>query len=323
MAKETFHVVPNGDGWAVKKEGNERMSSTHDTQKNAIEGAREMAKEGDDIVIHRADGSIRDRVTYNGSTINGGDDRDTSSRPEAHDVYSVGTRVRWGPVVAGVVVALAVGTLLTALATAIGLSTVDPNAHGKTIAIAAGIVWLFIMAVSLFAGGCVATRTTTRETKTEALILGTLVWGASAIVMALGFGSATGLAVNATRTASAVASNERPFYRDLGWSDDQVRRYEGMTDTDRVRREMNLDEDQARKYDQARRQGSEAAGSVKNATPQEIAWWTLAGLLISIAAAIGGALVGAGPEVTRRVLFRATTGRRVAAPADAREPVHA
>jgi len=321
MTKDVLHVVPNGDGWAVKREGNERASSTHDTQKNAIEGARQLAKEGDDIVIHRADGSIRDRITYTGAAINGSDDR--PDRPEAHDLVSVGTRVRWGPVVAGVIVALAVGALLTALATAIGLSTIHRSTSGRTIAATAGVVWLFIMAVSLFAGGCVATRTTTRETKTEALILGTLVWGASAIVMALGFGSATGLAVNATRTASAVANNERPFYRDLGWSDEQVRRYEGMTDTDRVRREMNLDEDQARKYDQARRQGSEAASSVKNATPQEIAWWTLAGLLISIAAAIGGALVGAGPEVTRRVLFRATTGRHVAAPADAREPAHA
>ena len=55
------HVVPNGEGWAVKKEGNERVSSTHETQKAAIDAAREMAKEGDELVIHRAAVSRRRR----------------------------------------------------------------------------------------------------------------------------------------------------------------------------------------------------------------------------------------------------------------------
>src|SRR5215204_5340851 len=68
MAKSVLHVVPhNHEDWAVKREGNERASSTHATQKEAIEAARELAKELDDIVIHRPDGTIRERVTYYGS----------------------------------------------------------------------------------------------------------------------------------------------------------------------------------------------------------------------------------------------------------------
>jgi Uncharacterized protein conserved in bacteria (DUF2188) len=40
MAKSVLHVVPHNDTWAVKREGNERASSTHPTQKEAIEAAR-------------------------------------------------------------------------------------------------------------------------------------------------------------------------------------------------------------------------------------------------------------------------------------------
>jgi len=321
MTRDVFHVVPNGDGWAVKKEGNERASSTHDTQRNAIESARQMAKEGDDIVIHRADGSIRDRITYNGSAINGSDDNRASDRPETHDLVSVGTRVRWGPVVAGVIVALAVGVLLTALATAIGLSTIDHRTSGRTIAATSGVVWLFIMAVSMFAGGCVATRTTTRETKTEALILGTLVWGTTAALMALGLGASMHSNLDSSQTAGVVA-NDKPFWRDLGWTEDQGKRYEGMADTDRVRKDLNLTDEQAQKYDDYRRQQREAASAVHNITPQEAAWWTLAGLLISIAASIGGALAGAGPDVSRRFFARRPMRPAAAAVVVVREPAH-
>ena len=71
MAKSVLHVVPQDQHWAVKREGSDRASSTHDTQKEAIEAARDLAKELDDIVIHRTDGTIRERVTYTGSSSNG------------------------------------------------------------------------------------------------------------------------------------------------------------------------------------------------------------------------------------------------------------
>lgn len=59
------HVVPHKDGWGVRGEGNERVTSVHDTQAEAIEAAREIAKnQGSELVIHRADGRIRDRDSY-------------------------------------------------------------------------------------------------------------------------------------------------------------------------------------------------------------------------------------------------------------------
>ena len=59
------HVVPQGDGWAVKGEGNERADSLHDTQAEAIERAREIAiNQRSEVVIHRPDGTIRDKDSY-------------------------------------------------------------------------------------------------------------------------------------------------------------------------------------------------------------------------------------------------------------------
>lgn len=307
MAKEVLHVVPHGDGWAVKKEGNERASSTHDTQKNAIEGARSLASTGDDIVIHRPDGSIRDRITYSGAPIHSDDENGerTRSRPEAHDIWSVGTRVRWSSVLAGVVVAIAFSALLTTFAIAMGLTTMD-KASGKTMMIASGIAWLAIMVVSLFVGGYVATRTCTRETRFEALIIGVLVWGTSAALMAAGAGASMGLAIDATRTASVVTADQ-VFYKNLGWDQDRVSRYENLSNPDRVSAELNLTPEEHRKYEEARQKANEAKAAVANVTPQQAAWWVLLGLLLSVGAAVGGAVTGAGPEVRERDLLKSNT----------------
>jgi uncharacterized protein YdaT len=59
------HVVPHNDRWAVRGEGNERVTSTHDTQGEAIDRARGIAqRERSEVVIHRPDGRIRDRDSY-------------------------------------------------------------------------------------------------------------------------------------------------------------------------------------------------------------------------------------------------------------------
>ena len=59
------HVVPHPEGWAVKGEGNERYTAVYDYQDDAIERAREIARNyGSDVIIHRSDGSIRDRISY-------------------------------------------------------------------------------------------------------------------------------------------------------------------------------------------------------------------------------------------------------------------
>ena len=59
------HVVPYQDGWAVRGEGNERVTAVFDYQDDAIDRAREIAiNYRSAVVIHRKDGTIRDRMNY-------------------------------------------------------------------------------------------------------------------------------------------------------------------------------------------------------------------------------------------------------------------
>ena len=59
------HVVPYQEGWAVRREGNKRITSKHRKQSTAIRKAKRLARKYKaDVIIHRADGGIRDRISY-------------------------------------------------------------------------------------------------------------------------------------------------------------------------------------------------------------------------------------------------------------------
>lgn len=59
------HVVPYEDDWAVRREGNKRVTSKHRRQDTAIRKAKQLArKHKADVIIHRSDGTIRDRISY-------------------------------------------------------------------------------------------------------------------------------------------------------------------------------------------------------------------------------------------------------------------
>jgi hypothetical protein len=65
MSGKNQHVVPNDDGWGVRGAGNSRLTSTHDTQAEAIAAAREIAiNQQSEVVIHRPNGQIRDKDSY-------------------------------------------------------------------------------------------------------------------------------------------------------------------------------------------------------------------------------------------------------------------
>ncbi len=70
MSKRDYHVVPQGTGWAVRREGAERASSRHDTQADAIAAGRELARTNHtELVIHRPNGQIRDSDSYGGDPV--------------------------------------------------------------------------------------------------------------------------------------------------------------------------------------------------------------------------------------------------------------
>jgi hypothetical protein len=65
MTKKGVHVVPKGDGWAVKREGSDRASKVTETQREAIQAGRQTARrEGAELVIHGQNGRIREKDSH-------------------------------------------------------------------------------------------------------------------------------------------------------------------------------------------------------------------------------------------------------------------
>lgn len=57
MAKR-YHVTKRGDGWAVKREGSKKASKVHPTKESAKQDAQRFREKGNDVVIHKKDGTI-------------------------------------------------------------------------------------------------------------------------------------------------------------------------------------------------------------------------------------------------------------------------
>ncbi len=66
MSKTTQHVVPGQTGgWSVRKGGASRASRVFETQTEAIDYAKGLAKKnGSELYIHAKDGTIRDKRSY-------------------------------------------------------------------------------------------------------------------------------------------------------------------------------------------------------------------------------------------------------------------
>jgi hypothetical protein len=63
--KNSQHVMPVSNGWAVKRVIDSRVIGTFDTQKKAICYAKDVALSvKSDLFIHGKDGRIRDRISY-------------------------------------------------------------------------------------------------------------------------------------------------------------------------------------------------------------------------------------------------------------------
>ncbi len=59
------HVVPHKGEWAIRGEGNKRVTSRHPTQKTTIQAAKPIARrQSSEVVTHRPNGTIRDKDSY-------------------------------------------------------------------------------------------------------------------------------------------------------------------------------------------------------------------------------------------------------------------
>lgn len=65
MSGKNQHVVPHDNGWAVRGAGNSKVTETFDTQREAIDRARDIAiNQGSELFVHGENGQIRERNSY-------------------------------------------------------------------------------------------------------------------------------------------------------------------------------------------------------------------------------------------------------------------
>lgn len=109
-------------------------------------------------------------------------------------VRTDGMRVSWGGIWGGVLVALGVLMLLTALGVAVGISAVNPGqTDPSSVGTGAGIWGAISLLIALFVGGMVATRIGAITDRTTGFFEGALVWVVSLLIMAWFASSGVGM----------------------------------------------------------------------------------------------------------------------------------
>lgn len=90
MARGVHIVKDPATGWAVKREGAKRASSSHKTQAEAIAAGRRLALKsgGAEVVVHRSDGRVRDVDTIGAARLDALKRKDQSQDNPATSVRS-------------------------------------------------------------------------------------------------------------------------------------------------------------------------------------------------------------------------------------------
>ena len=99
-----------------------------------------------------------------------------STTPNARDVLAVRSRVSWGAITAGAMVALAIYVVLTLLGLAVGIE-VAVRGSEVSMGAPAAIYTLLTLLVAMFFGGWATSRLAVGESKLEAVLYGIILWG--------------------------------------------------------------------------------------------------------------------------------------------------
>jgi hypothetical protein len=196
------------------------------------------------------------------------------------DVLPVRSRISWGAVFAGLFTALSVAVLLSVLGTALGLTWSEHTSRTDYVSSGAAIWSALTGLVALFAGGFVTSMFTTGENRAEAVLYGVILWGLMFACVAAISAAGTRLAFGTVLDTANVATN--------------------VSSADRERAVNDV------------RANIEANANRQNAA--RVAWWSLLGTVLSMAAAICGTLAGSGPQPILRGLFVRRTAVTVRAP---------
>lgn len=96
--------------------------------------------------------------------------------------------VRWGPIIAGLVMALSTQLVLSGLGAAIGLTSIAnsgaPRSNADGIGSAVGIWAIISLLISLFIGGWIVTRASRPMNRNTALLNGAILWATTLAISA-------------------------------------------------------------------------------------------------------------------------------------------
>ena len=200
------------------------------------------------------------------------------------DVFRVGSRVRWGAILAGAVLGLALYLLLTLLGAAVGLSVSDKVRPGALGGAAAG--WAIVTtALCLFLGGYLASQFSVGENRFEGAVYGLLVW---AVVFAMllwlmasgvrtGFNAMVGMASAGQAAGATAAEDFESAARRYGVPQPQI---------DDWKQKAKDAPGGAAQDPQHRQEAADAA--------TRVTWYTFLGTLASMLAASAGGYLGVG-----------------------------
>jgi hypothetical protein len=117
-------------------------------------------------------------------------------------------RVSWTAIFSGTLLGWAAMSLLTLIASAIGLAKLDPTSPqpGNGVGVATGVVGAVLLIATSFFGAYMAVRIAGNRRRPDALLHGALCWALSMVAGAL---LAMGVARTAAQSAATVASGPR------------------------------------------------------------------------------------------------------------------
>ncbi|MEA5503010.1 hypothetical protein VB735_07810 [Halotia wernerae UHCC 0503] len=200
------------------------------------------------------------------SYVNRADDDVINEPMVASRVAEYHDRVRWGPIISGVLVGLATQLILSSFFGAIGAGSIAGSGAPRTITpdIAGNVgIWSTIaLLVSLFIGGWITTRACGPMNRSTALLNGAIFW-------------ATTLALSSWLLASGVSGAFGVAAYNAGEVINQVQQQPGVVLPQNV---PTLTAEQAR--------------DIAAATSRGL-WWFVFGSLLGLVSSLIGAVVGA------------------------------
>lgn len=196
--------------------------------------------------------SYTDRPGYDQPGYSSTEPAAVNSVAEYHD------RVRWGPIISGLVIAISLQLVLSALGAAIGFSAGAGGSSAGDVGTGLGIWAVISILISLFLGGYTTARACGPMSRSTALLNGGILW-------------ATTLAISSWLLASGVSGAFGVIASNAGEVINQVQQSGGA---DLPQNAPTVDPGQA-------------AGNAAKA-----GWWFALGSLLSLIAALVGSTAG-------------------------------